>query len=482
MRKFYLLALALLALGTFAFAQLTPKEQLGKELFFDTDLSTPPGQACAVCHAPNVGFTGPVSAINAGGAVYPGAVHTRFGNRKPPASSYAGDSPILYLDGDTWTGGMFWDGRATGWRLGDPLAEQAQGPFLNPLEQNNPHAKQVCIKVAQSEYANLYKTVWGELPKYKSKADVELTYYRIAVSIAAYERSSESSAFTSKYDAYLAGEVDLSPEEDLGLEVFEGQGMCSACHVPPLFTDFTYDNLGVPRNEENPFYAMPKKWNPDGEDWIDPGLGGFLKGAGYAEDVYMAEWGKHKVPTLRNVDLRPYPEFVKAFGHNGYFKSLEEITHFYNTRDVTGAGWNGVPWPAPEVPINVNSDELGDLGLTPEQEANLVAFMKTLSDGYFTPSAPTPITPVASGALLQVVGANPFNPSTRFSYTLPEAGTVRMDVFNIVGQKVATLVNGPQAAGEYQVTFSANDLPSGIYLVRLESGREVLTAKVTLIK
>ena len=60
--------------------------------------------------------------------------------------------------------------------------------------------------------------------------------------------------------------------------------------------------------------------------------------------------GKHKVPTLRNVDLRNGPEgFVKAFGHNGYFKSLEEIVHFYNTRDVPGAGWNGEPWPEPEV-------------------------------------------------------------------------------------------------------------------------------------
>lgn len=484
MKKFYLLALALFALSSLAFAQLTPIEQLGKALFFDNNLSTPPGQSCAVCHTPAEGFTGPDPAINAAGAVYPGAVHTRFGNRKPPTSAYGNESPVLYYDEEeeVWVGGMFWDGRATGWTLGDPLAEQAQGPFLNSLEQNNPNPQVVCMKVALSDYADLYEDVWSELPQYKSKDGVTRTYENIARSIAAYERSSESSAFTSKYDAYLAGAATLTYEEVQGLIVFEGDGMCSACHVPPLFTDFTYDNLGVPRNEENPFYTMPKKWNPDGINWIDPGLGGFLMGFGYPEDVYMAEWGKHKVPTLRNVDLRPYPEFVKAFGHNGYFKSLEEITHFYNTRDVAGAGWNGVPWPAAEVPINVNSDELGDLGLTLEQEAYLVAFMKTLSDGYFTPAAPAPITPVASSATLAVVGANPFNPSTRFSYTLPEAATVRMDVFNIIGQKVATLVNGPQAAGEYQVDFSANNLPSGIYLVRLESGKDILTAKVTLIK
>ena len=90
---------------------------------------------------------------------------------------------------------------------------------------------------------------------------------------------------------------------------------------------------------------------------MDVGLGGFLMNAGYPADTYMAEWGKQKVPTLRNVDLRPYAGFVKAYGHNGYFKSLEEIVHFYNTRDVA-------TWPAPEVAENVNTDELGDLGLS----------------------------------------------------------------------------------------------------------------------
>jgi len=104
-------------------------------------------------------------------------------------------------------------------------------------------------------------------------------------------------------------------------------------------------------------------------------------GAGYSEEVYLAEWGKHKVPTLRNADQRPYPEFVKAYGHNGFFKSLEEITHFYNIRDVE-------PWSAPEVSENVNTDELGNLGLTPDEEAAIVAFMKTLTDGYTTPPAP----------------------------------------------------------------------------------------------
>lgn len=365
---------------------LTPKEQLGKELLFDPGLSTPHSVSCAACHAPEVGFTGPISELNAAGAVYPGAVHTRFGNRKPPTAAYAGDSPVLYYDDDddegTWVGGVFWDGRATGWTLGDPLAEQAMGPFLNSLEQNDPNARLVVIKVRQSSYADLFRQVWGE-DSLNWVDDVAGTYERIARSIAAYERSSEVNPFTSKYDYSLAGNAQLTEQEALGLELFEGKAMCANCHIsepgennePPLFTDFTYDNLGVPKNPQNPFYGIPRKWNPAGADWVDSGLGGFLKEAGYPEEVYQAEWGKQKVPTLRNVDKRPYPEFVKAYTHNGVFKSLEEVVHFYNTRDVE-------IWPDPEVPENVNTDELGNLGLSPEEEAAIVAFLKTLSDGY----------------------------------------------------------------------------------------------------
>jgi len=380
--------------------ELMPIEELGKFLFFDQNLSTPAGQACAVCHGPAVGFTGPISEINAHGAVYPGAIATRFGNRKPPASAYAGESPVLDYDETegVWIGGMFWDGRATGWTLGDPLAEQALGPFLNSLEQNNPNSWTVVLKVAGSEYAGLFRQVWGEgsLPNPPDEEstrtitphvfDYRLAYERIGRSIAAYERSSEVNPFTSKYDYFLAGVVELSPQEAWGLELFNGQAMCAACHPsalgpngePPLFTDFTYDNLGVPKNTENPFYRMPRHWNPDGRNFVDVGLGGFLMGAGFPMEVYEPEMGKQKVPTLRNVDLRPDAGFVKAFAHNGVFKSLEDIVHFYNTRDV-------LDWPPPEVAANVNTDELGNLGLSAEQEAAVVAFLKTLSDGFVPP-------------------------------------------------------------------------------------------------
>jgi len=182
----------------------SPMEQLGKLIFFDENLSTPPGQSCAACHAPETGFTGPDSSINAAEAVYPGVVHTRSGNRKPPTAAYGGESPVLHYDEgeEVWVGGMFWDGRATGWILGDPLAEQAQGPFLNPLEQNSPNAKLVLIRIAKSDYASVFEEVWGP-GSLDFVKDVAGSYERVARSIAAYEESAEVNPFTSKYDSYL---------------------------------------------------------------------------------------------------------------------------------------------------------------------------------------------------------------------------------------------------------------------------------------
>ena len=122
--------------------------------------------------------------------------------------------------------------------------------------------------------------------------------------------------------------------------------------------------------------------NPDGAAWIDPGLGGFLKTLEETQPKWakLAEenMGKHKVPTLRNVAKSPGDGFPKAYLHNGVFKSLKEVVHFYNTRDIED-------WPPPEVPENVNTDELGNLGLTDAEEDAIVAFLKTLSDGYVLP-------------------------------------------------------------------------------------------------
>lgn len=373
--------------------------ELGEFLFFDTDLSLNGNQSCASCHDPEWGFTGPDSDLNAHGAVYEGSVPGSFGNRKPPSSAYATLSPILHYDGDLFIGGNFWDGRATGEKLGNPAADQAQGPFLNPVEQALPDMATVISRVCASEdYADLFIEVWGD--EVCQGGYVEQAYDAIARSIAAYEASSESNAFTSKFDAYVAGMANLTRLEKKGLALFRGKGKCKKCHLlgkgmmePALFTDFTFDNLGIPANPENPWYGMTE-FNPEGAGWIDYGLGGVLRTRSDYEDLAPDFMGAHKVPTLRNVDRRPAPTDVKAFGHNGYFKSLEQIVHFYNTRDVkptcpapyTAAQAMAADcWPAPEVAMNVNKAELGNLRLSSEDEAALVAFMRTLSDGYMSP-------------------------------------------------------------------------------------------------
>jgi len=383
-RRYTLFAVALAGLACLLLAAastsqaLTAKQKVGRSLFNDTNLSEPAGQPCAACHGRNVGWTGPHASVNLKGAVYPGAFPGRFGNRKPPAAAYAGYSPRLHYVNSTtgWVGGMFWDGRKTGYVLGDPLTEQAQGPFLNPLEQNNADAAAVVAKVKVSSYAPLFKAVWGAY----IFSDTNAAYYAIAQSIATFERSPRVSSFSSKYDARRAGHATFTAREKQGMKLFNGKANCSNCHVARLFTDYSYDNLGIPKNPQNPFYNEPAV-NPAGAAWVDEGLGGYLKGTGfYPASISTPELGKFKVPTLRNVDKRPSPSFVKAYGHNGYFKSLAEIVHFYNTRDVSGAGWKGVPWPAPEYAASMNTSEIGKLGLTAVQERAIVAFLKTLTD------------------------------------------------------------------------------------------------------
>ncbi len=384
-------------------ADADPAAEVGKLLFFDPTLSEPAGQACATCHGPAAGWTGPDSPINAAGAAYPGAIPERFGNRKPPSIAYA-MAPPLYLDPveQHFVGGNFWDGRATGWLLGNPLADQAQGPFLNPVEQNHPEARAVVAKVCAGPFATRLTDVFGSAVC----DDVVSGYNAIAQAVAAFELSAEVNPYSSKYDHYLrdADRYPLTAQERLGLELFEREdkGNCAACHPsqpgplgePPLFTDFTYDNIGVPRNPENPWYRMPAPFNPDGAGWVDEGLGGYLKTLPRYASLAAGNRGKHKVPTLRNVDLRPSPDFVKAFGHNGYFKSLEAIVHFYNTRDTLPRcedlqGAAPAPgqtcWPAPEVADNLNVDEMGKLGLTDDEEQAIVAFVRTLSDGWTPP-------------------------------------------------------------------------------------------------
>ncbi len=415
--------LSMLAIAASAVqAELPPYAQLGKSIFFDDNLSLNRNQSCASCHGPEAGWTGPLTDINAMGSVYEGSIPHRFGNRKPPSSAYATRSPVFYVDmkDDLPIGGNFWDGRATGEKLGNPAADQAQGPFLNPLEQALPDSACVVYRVCTSPYPVTFEEVWPGACSIAWPADTDMVcateggvvslsaedrarsntaYDNVAMVVAAYEASNEVNAYTSKFDYGLAGEVKFTKQELQGLRLFRGKGKCSNCHIhrahrkdlPAVFTDFTFDNLGLPRNPDNPFYDM-LAFNPEGRGWVDPGLGAFLATRDEYQHLAAENMGKHKVPTLRNVDKRPYPGFVKAFGHNGYFKSLKGIVHFYNTRDVKPVCPDPFTreadalalgcWPEPEIAANVNRSELGDLKLTDAEEDAIVAFLRTLSDGY----------------------------------------------------------------------------------------------------
>lgn len=406
-------AVALLVSSFNVAAELSPMEALGEFIFFDESLSINRNQSCASCHGPEAGWTGPLEKTNESGAVYEGSIPVRFGDRKPPSAAYATLSPVFHQDkSGLFIGGNFWDGRATGEVLGNPSADQALGPFLNPAEQALPDSACVVYQVCKT-YEELFEEVsytgscdidWPDEEDVKAvceneggtmslsdddRAKSDGNYGFIGLSLAAYEASSEVNAFSSKFDL-----TKLGKQERRGLALFRGKGKCSRCHTAngkePLFSDFTFDNLGLPQNPDNPAGTAP--------DFVDPGLGGFLKSEGYDEEVYDEEWGKHKVPTLRNVgkgscedELSGPGCIIKAYGHNGYFKSLAGIVHFYNTRDVKSTcselltdleAREADCWPEPEVSENVNDEELGDLGLSPKEEEAIVAFLMTLSDGH----------------------------------------------------------------------------------------------------
>jgi cytochrome c peroxidase len=247
------------------------------------------------------------------------------------------------------------------------------------------------------------------------------TFDQFALSITAYEASDDVSAFSSKFDGFLAGKATLTKDEKAGWELFRGKAQCNTCHLDgtensttsitqanvaskaPLFTDFTSANLGVPQNPSNPFYFenVPDYTgftpNPAGRAFTDRGVGLFLRSEAGGVNV-DAEWtplapkfdGKMQVATTRNVDMRPCPTFVKAYMHNGYLKSLKEVVHFYNTRDTFAAA-SCTPqtekitcWPPPEVKENKDMT-IGNLGLSEEEEDQIVAFLRTLTDGHTRP-------------------------------------------------------------------------------------------------
>ena len=344
--------------------QVQQLELLGKAMLYDKQLSVNRNEACAFCHMPETGFTGPVSELNATTGAYPGSVRTRFSNRKPQTHSYAALSPVLHYNpgqGDL-VGGNFWDMRATGRRLGNPAAEQAEGPPINPVEMALPDAACAVYRASQRPYRSLFEHVWGpQAFAIAWPADVEqvcdtpgpppdgtlpvqldpitrgranATFDQMAQSIATYEASAEVTSFTSKYDAVQAGTANFTPQEQRGYDLFRGKAFCNTCHrdggpgEDPLFTDFTASNIGTPANPRLPYYAEQQAdargyvANVAGAGYVDPGVAGFLAGSNLLShpSTVDARWrrlepgfvGRFQVPTLRNVDKRPYPGFRES--------------------------------------------------------------------------------------------------------------------------------------------------------------------------
>ena len=482
-------ALNQLAIATSGNPQFGPAQvtqALGKALIYDSTLSVNKNLACATCHADYSGFTGASSFFNGTTSADPGSVpitnsngttspNERISSRRPQTYAYAPFSPVLHYNNtqQDFYGGNFWDMRAGGIRLGNPAAEQAQGPPTNPVEMGNLDIATYVYKISKSKEAAFFEAFWGKgslssihwpaniealaatpgpppdsgnpnpVLAMLSQADQNLVisaFDHAAQSTAAYEGGPEVSKFSSKFDFALANPTlsVLTADELAGWNLFRGKGHCNTCHldgtenittskitpadaadVAPLFTDFTSANIGTPQNYALPFLYENKAdqfgyiANTAGINYLDLGVGAFL--VNLSLPVLLDEsdnnigtgrnpnpaWailapnfnGKVQVPTCRDVDLRPRPTFVKAYTHNGYFKSLKALVHFYNTRDTLNGGVHkpagehgeGITyWPFPEV--NANLDQtIGHLGLTDIEENQIVLFLQTLTDGFFTP-------------------------------------------------------------------------------------------------
>jgi cytochrome c peroxidase len=360
-------------------SKLSLKAQLGQKLFFDTNLSTPPGQSCASCHDPKTAFTDPDKNLPTSQGVLP----QLKGGRNTPTALYAAFTPRFGCETQKdntlfCTGGLFLDGRAA------TLEDQAKGPFLNPLEMANPNPATVVNKVKKANYAKLFERVYGKM----AFDNIHTAYNNTAEAIATFERTPLFRPFTSKYDYFLAGKAKFTDQEKRGRVLFEepDKGNCAACHpsrpaedgTPPLFTDFSYDNLGVPQNPDNPFYQLPHQLNLEGSHFIDLGLGKFVNDTG--------QNGKFKVPTLRNIAV------TAPYTHNGYFKTLRGVVEFYSNRDIKSVckkqkvtettALKQNCWPTPEVRDNMNFEELGEINLSNQEINDIVAFLRTLTDNY----------------------------------------------------------------------------------------------------
>jgi cytochrome c peroxidase len=444
---------------------------LGGLLNYDLNMSPLRNVACASCHMPYAGFSGPIPSVNLTMVAYPGSYHYRAGKRTAQRYTYSPYFPVLSYDTTqgAFFGGNFWDGRSTGYLLQSPDAEQAQHPPVDTQEMANPDTACIAYKLSLAEYRPLFEAIWGagslDIQFPANTADICSTPGGAAIfngsatpvalssddrtkandvfdhwgqSISFLEHSTDISPFTSKIDANLKGNYTYTADEAAGATLFRGKGNCNSCHLDgttttltptqtdtgtpanttPLFTGFCYADLGLPLNPRDAFYyqTVPDSLgftaNPYGFGYRDLGLGTFLRSGFGAAPNPNSEWvqfapasdGLMQTSTIRNVAMTPPqcptteapgPYFQKEFFHNGYIKSLKQLVHFYNTRDVypynvtSGHCPEGTTekvdcWPMPEVPGNMDMT-IGNLLMTDEEENQVVAILQAATDGFTTP-------------------------------------------------------------------------------------------------
>jgi cytochrome c peroxidase len=381
--------------------------------------------------------------------VMPGAVHGRFGRRIPPSISYVRftpKGPITVPFGeeqdDEFLGGMMWDGRSR--TLMDIGAFLDPNEQANSVTQSNasPALRQdfsivLARKIPGRPYAALFRSVFGGNVFFGLGNPMDLVtvsteervFTHVMQALSAYISSVEVNPFSSKWDAVQRGRAQFTDSERRGKNLFFGEkAQCFKCHSsatePALagvrkttknrnvFTSFVFFNTGVPKSPRNPTRA------------VDPGMAGNSFGSEDVPKVYYNDdefQGKFKAPTLRNTTKGP-PGFVKALTHGGFFTSLDDLVLFYSERNVAVSARSdahgrvtkkvfdlrdGPPrgflrqFPPPETLLNVynvtgvppgegdGSDEangqIGNLRLTKQERHDLVAFIKTLDDGFTRP-------------------------------------------------------------------------------------------------
>jgi len=365
-------------------------ERVGEAIFNDRTLSEPKGTACISCHLPGTGF-----ANNNGSrsGVALGSTANSIGTRNAMSNFYSHLSPAFSFrvageDIDP-IGGLFWDGRA------DTLAQQALGPFLNAKEMNNPNAASVVAKIAKASYA---KDLMAEFGPNVFKSP-ELAFQKVGVAIAAFESREDPLRFSSKYDHFIQGNVQLTASEARGLKTFMDpvRGNCAVCHTmnpasknprDSLFTDFAHYAEGIPRNPKIPANVNPSRFDLGlcGPDRNRPALPANVPG-----NISIEKYcGTFKMPSLRNVAER------EAFMHNGFFTKLRDVVSFYATRNSDPKRWYGPAGLPNDLPAAYVANILQDRApfdrpanagpaLTEREIDDLLAFLGTLSDGFQPP-------------------------------------------------------------------------------------------------